>query len=160
MEVSYLASIAKLIWTKYSIKYSRVKPQGAVHAFLSRHIWVYSLRLYSFSSSYVMYFLHFLLTQLFRDSVDVAHILRFRKRRWKATQITAGQDSDIACGLAVIFLCISVIMELPPHARHSHYWIIIRQMSVWLTLTGWSVSKSPSPIRLQSRYLCLGECCI
>lgn len=79
----------------------------------------------------------------------MAHILRFRKHALKshrATRITAGQDSDRACGLAGIFLCTSVIMELPPHARHSHYWIIIWQMSVWLTaLTGWSERVSFPP---------------
>lgn len=114
-------------------------------ASLSRHINVYSLKLYYLSSSYVMYVLQFLLTQLFRGSVYVARILRFRKHALKshrATRITAGQDSDRACGLAGSFLCISVIVNLPPHARRSHYWIITWQMSVWLTaVTGWSLSE-------------------
>lgn len=111
---------------------------------------VYSLELYPFSSTYVMYFFQFLLTQPFRGLGYVAHILRLRKRASKshrATQITAGQDSDIARGLAGIFLCISVIMELSPHARHPHYLIIIWQMSV--QLTGWSLCKPPSPTRMQ-----------
>lgn len=151
MAANYLASAARWIWTKYTIKYNSIEPQGAAQSLFIRAI--------SPSVQHTScYFLQFLLTQPFRGSGYVAHILRFRKRASKsrrATQITAGQDSDIACGLAGIFLCISVIMELPPHARHPHYLITIWQMSV--QLTGWSVSKPSSPTRLQGcwRWLCV-----
>lgn len=52
-----------------------------------------------------MFVLQFFLTQPFRGPVNVAHILRFGRHVLKshqATQITVGQDSNRACGLAGI----------------------------------------------------------
>lgn len=99
-----------------------------------------------------MFVLQFLLTQLFRGLVYVAHILRFRRHVLKshqAAQITAGQDSSRTCGLAgnsSVYIC-----DPPPRARQPHYWITIWQMSVW-----WAVwtKRSLSLSRLWG-YLCL-----
>ncbi len=154
----------KVDWLCVHVKYLPLPKHQNRLLKIQVQVWVFSLKIYSFTSSYVMYFLQFLLTQQFKGSVYVAHILRFGKHALKshrATRITAGQDSDRACGLAGIFLCTSVIMGLPPHARHSHYLIIIWQMSVWLTsLTGWPERVSCRHKRLWGGYLGLGESCV
>lgn len=83
---------------------------------------------------------------------------------WKATEPHGSQQVRTETGPVAwlgIFLCISVIIELPPHARHSHYWIVTWQMSVWLTaLTGWFPSRSPSSMKLWRLHLSCEFSCI
>lgn len=83
---------------------------------------------------------------------------------WKATEPHGSQQvrtETVPVAWLGIFLCISVIIELPPHARHSHYWIVTWQMSVWLTaLTGWFPSKSPSSIKLWRLHLSCEFSCV
>lgn len=114
------------------VKQSRVMPRGTVHASHSRHIW--SIH-WSYSSS-----LHRTSSISYSFSWRSRFVARFTwfafwglwNMRWKATEphgsLQVRTQTDLRLGWDLLEH-ISVIVELPPHARNSHYPTITWQMS-------------------------------